>query len=256
MGTGRDHWFLAWGILTPRTVRSKLAGIVDVLLAHYGKQAPPPAATAFELVLWEKVAYLVDDSKRARAFEMLRSRVGLTPQAVIDAHPNLLHECASLGGGVGVPERVLQMRRAAEYVITEWDGNLDTATELPVREAKRALQKIYGIGEPGAEKILLLTRRHKLLGLDSNALRTLLRLGYGSDHKSYTTMYRSVVDAVAPELVDDFDWLISAHVLLRHHGRQICKTTEPYCEMCPLHTRCAYARSRGRSPSELRFPST
>ena len=152
-----------------------------------------------------------------------------------------------MGGAVGIDERVRNMRDAAAYVCDELGGSLDAACAKPVREAKRALQKIRGIGEPGAEKILLLLRRHKLFPLDSNGARSLVRMGYGADHKNYSTMYKSVQDAARPELVDDFDWLIDAHVLLRHHGRELCKTSEPHCEACPVSGHCAYARAWRRS---------
>src|SRR6185437_12088240 len=120
---------------------------------------------------------------------------------------------------------------------------LDSVLQRPFAEAKRALQRIYGIGEPGAEKILLLTRAHRVLPLDSNGARTLVRVGYGVDHKNYSTMYRTVRDATASELADDFDWLIDAHLLLRQHGQEVCKTSAPLCESCQLRKLCQhYAR--------------
>src|SRR5258708_35285427 len=78
--------------------KSKLAQIVDRLRAHYGPQSPPPARSAFELILWEKVAYLADDEKRAAAFQALRKRIGLTPKAILAADPSELREIAALGG--------------------------------------------------------------------------------------------------------------------------------------------------------------
>ncbi len=222
---------------------SKLARVIDALRTYYGRVAPPPAADAFALVLWEKVAYLADDEKRRKAFELLERRVGLTPDAVLAAPRGLLLEIAATGGSIEAAKRAENMRIAAELVVGEFDGSLDNVVTLPLRDAKRALQKIYGIGEPGAEKILLLTRAHRVLPLDSNGVRTMVRIGYGASHKNYSTMYRSVVDAARPELVDDTDWLIDAHVLLRHHGQQLCKTSTPRCESCPVATLCAYERS-------------
>ena len=233
--------------------RSRLSRIIDSLAAYYGKQHPPPAHGAFELLLWEKVAYLADDAKRARAFAALRDRVGLTPSAITAADDETLRECVAVGGPIEVPKRVRNMRDAADYVIAEWDGTLDVALTLPLREARRALQKFAGIGEPGADKILLLTRSQKVLALDSNGARALLRLGYGMDHKSYSTMYKSVVAAATPELVADYDSLIDAHVLLRHHGQQTCKTNEPHCEICPVRGVCDFAHQAGSRPNTVRL---
>jgi len=68
----------------------RLHRVIARLIEQHGRQAPPPANTAFALVLWEKVAYLAPDERRARAFEMLRTRVGLTPQAILAARRLML----------------------------------------------------------------------------------------------------------------------------------------------------------------------
>jgi endonuclease-3 len=232
-------------------LRTKLARIVARLRPEYGPPPRPPAKTAFELVLWERVAYLVPDDRRALAFAALRKRVGLTPQKILVANPAVLREIAATGGSIGVDDRVRHMQDAAAYIVDELGGSLDTVRSLPLPQAKRALQRIYGTGEPGAEKILLFTRSQTLLPLDSNGLRTLLRIGYGTEHKSYTTMYRSVRDAARAEAVPDFDWLIDAHLLLRAHGQTVCKTSSPRCESCVIQSDCAFVtlRRSARSPS-------
>jgi endonuclease III len=224
--------------------RIKLRRIVALLRKEYGPAAPPPVSTAFELVLWEKVAYLATDERRALAFKALRKRVGTTPQAIIDADPTLLREIAAIGGGIEIEARARRMQDAAAFVLDELGGSLDAVLTRPPRDAMGALQQIYGIGEPGAERILLLMRAQKVLPLDSNGARTLCRIGYGSDNKNYATMYKSVRAATAPELVADFDWLIDAHLLTRRHGQEVCKTTSPHCEVCVLNAECNYARAR------------
>jgi endonuclease III len=223
---------------------SRLHRVVARLLEQHGRQAPPPANTAFALVLWEKVAYLAPDKRRAEAFEILRARVGLTPQAILAANPSVLREIAAVGGKVEIEKRAQNMQVAAATVIDEFGGSLDNVLRLPHREAMRALQRFPGVGEPGAERILLLMRAQRVLSLDSNGTRTMVRLGYGADHKNYSTMYRSVRDAAAKELRDDFDWLIDAHLVLRRHGQEVCKTSAPRCEMCSLRADCAYASTR------------
>ena len=151
--------------------------------------------------------------------------------------------------------RATRMRDAAAIVMDVFDGSLESALSRPLPEAKRSLRKFHGIGEPGAEKILLLTRSQRLLPLDSNGARTLLRIGYGADHRSYSTMYRSVGDAVRAELVQEFDWLIAAHLLLRRHGQEICKASQPRCDACPVSACCAYAASRRETAAARRRES-
>jgi len=235
-----------------RSKSAKLARVLDTLRATYGHVSPPPASSAFAFILWEKVAYLATDGKRMAAFRALEQQVGLTPQAILVAKRSELEAICASGGAVGFSERAQSMQDSAALVLDEFDGNLDTVLARPAAGAKRALMRFYGVGEPGAERILLLMRAQKVLPLDSNGLRTMVRLGYGADDKNYTRMYRSVSDAARSELRDDFDWLIDAHVYLRHHGQELCKTSAPRCDVCPVRFDCAYG-SRLKSKSNARL---
>lgn len=85
------------------------------------------------------------------------------------------------------------------------------------------------------------------VALDSNGLRVLLRLGYGAERKSYRA-YREVQAAAMAELPADCDTLVRAHLLLRTHGRTLCRATRPTGDGCPLRAGCAHAtRAAGRA---------
>ena len=110
---------------------------------------------------------------------------------------------------------------------------------------------LRGPAIPGAEKILLFSRRYPVFPLDSNVLRVLLRLGYGKQEKSYSASYRSVQAAVEAELPKGFDGRIEAYQLLRRHGQLLCRRSHPLCGECPARGACAYARAL---PSGESFP--
>lgn len=154
----------------PETRATRLHRVVDELRAQHGRPRAPPASDAFALVLWEKVGYLPPDDRRLAAFEMLRDRVGLTPHTILAADPDVLRTIAERRGPMEAAKRAQRMQDAALLVIDEFDGSLDSVLQRPFAEAKRALQRIYGIGEPGAEKILLLTRASRAAaGLERRA---------------------------------------------------------------------------------------
>jgi endonuclease III len=222
----------------PSSKKSALAKRLDALERLHGPQKPPPASGPFELVLWENVAYLVSDEKRARAFAELKKRVGLRPRDVLEAPREILHSIAAAGMK---PElRVAALREAAEIAIADLEGRAGAVLSLPEKEAMRILKRFPGIREPGAEKILLFCRARPLFALDSNGLRVLVRLGYGREQKSYSATYRSVREAVAQEILREAGWLMRAHALLRRHGQEICKRSTPLCESCPLQEGCVY----------------
>jgi endonuclease III len=216
--------------------------IVAGLAAHYGKPRPPISTDPFELVLLENVAYLVTDQRREEAFKMLRKRAGTKPHEILAASPDAILAATTLGG-MHPEQRVSRLREIALIAINEFDGDLRQALQLPLAKARQALRKFPSIGEPSAEKILLFTRSYPVLGLDSNGLRVLVRLGFGEEKKNYTATYRSVQEALKDQLSNDYDWLISAHILLRQHGKELCKTNAPLCQRCPVRKSCAYFKN-------------
>src|SRR5713101_5240729 len=223
--------------------RPSLPKIVSQLAAHYGNPEPPITTDPFELILLENIAYLVSDDQREQAFKTLRRHAGTKPHEILAAsHDDILQ--ATKLGGMHPGQRVSRLKEIALITMNEFGGDLRKALKLPLPRAKQALRKFPSIGEPSAEKILLFTRAYPVLGLDSNGLRVLLRLGFGEEKKNYTATYASVQEAIRDHLKEDFKWLINAHILLRQHGKELCKTNKPLCEECPLRKSCAYFSTR------------
>lgn len=218
----------------------RLGWILDELEKSYGRQRPPKLSSPFEMVLWENVAYLVDDERREKAFRDLRERVGTDPESILSAPRNLLLEIAGMGGMLA-SHRVEKLLQAAEIALRDFRGNLRSCLALPLTQAKKALGKFPSIGDPGAEKILLFCKSRPVLALESNGLRVLLlRLGFGEEKKSYSATYRSIQESAGKECQKDCRWLIRAHLLLRRHGQELCRRSRPLCEACPLARECAY----------------
>jgi endonuclease-3 len=223
--------------------RPSLQKIILQLATHYGQPEPPITTDAFELILLENIAYLVSDDRREQAFKALREHAGTKPHEILAAsHEDILQ--ATKLGGMHPEQRVSRLKEIALIAMNEFGGDLKQVLKLPLPKAKQSLRKFPSIGEPSAEKILLFTRAYPLLGLDSNGLRVLVRLGFGEEKKNYTATYRAVQEAVKDQLKDDYDWLISAHILLRQHGKELCKTNAPLCEKCPVLKSCVYFKAQ------------
>lgn len=219
-------------------MKKSLARRLNALEKRYGRPTAPKTKDPFALVLWENVAYLVDDEKRSGAFALLKKTVGLRPADILAAPADSLWAVASFG--IKPELRVATLKRCAEIAAKDFDGDVGSALALLPKEAMRKLRKFPSIGEPGAEKVLLFTRTHPVFALESNGLRVLLRLGYGKESQSYGASYRSVRDAVSEEIVEDCDWLIRAHLLLKRHGQETCRRSAPACEICPVQDGCAF----------------
>ncbi len=212
--------------------------IIARLESTYGRPKAPKS-DPFELILWENVAYLLSDERREAAFQALRERVGLTPKQILAAPQATLLEIAKMGG-MRPEVRVERLRTIARITLDQFQGDLRKVLKLPLKQAKKALQLYPSIGEPGAEKILLFTKSYAVLGLDSNGLRVLRRIGYGQECKNYSATYHSVQEAVAGEIGEKCAPLIQANQLLRQHGQERCKLNAPLCTICPVADLCAY----------------
>jgi endonuclease-3 len=222
--------------------RIALPQVVEQLEAHYGEQKPPKLAGPWEMILWENVAYLADDDRRQRAFQTLKQSIGTEPTRILSASKEDLLEVTR--HGIMAERFTDKLRACARIVLEEFDGDLRSVLKLPLAKARKALQKFPGIGEPGAEKILVFTRTYPVLAMESNGLRVLLRLGFGQEEKSYSTTYRLVQKATEEGLDKDYSRLIQAHLLLRRHGQELCLRSGPTCDQCPLAADCEY-RERG-----------
>ncbi len=222
-----------------RPPKQLLKKIIAKLSSHYKQTTAALPTDPFQIIIFENIGYLVDDERRALAFAALRDRVGLQPADIVTAQHDTLVAIAKLGG-IHPDLRAHRLREIAHIVLNDFDGDLNNALRLPLPKAIKAFQKFPSIGVPGAEKILLFTKTHPILALDSNGLRVLLRLGFGEEKKSYSASYASVREALADQIGSDCDFLIMAHELLRQHGKELCKRSAPRCEVCPLRRDCNY----------------
>ena len=214
---------------------------VATLKRHYGPPAPLPTRDPFELVLWDNVAYLASPPRRREPFELLKASVGTRPHAILAAPRAALETVAAKG--ILKSTFAQKLRECARIAEVALGGDLDAVVRLPLEQAKRALRRFPGVGEPGAEKILLFAGRHALLAPDSNALRVLARLGLVREQRSYAKTY-AVARSVAREVAGNVRRAQEAHLLLQHHGRTLCRRSAPLCLPCPLARGCAYARPK------------
>lgn len=213
--------------------------IIAKLKQLYGAPTMPPARGPFELVMWENACYLLPDERRVAVFEGLRKQVGMDAKSIQEADPNSLLALATMGG-MRPKVRVFRWQEIARITLSQFGGDLDQILKLPYAQAKKALKQFPNIGDPGAEKLLMFCGASSGLPLEWNGLRVLTRIGYGRWQKNYGAAYRSVQEALKPELPRKAEAIAQAHLLLRQHGKEICRDKSPQCYACPVKELCAY----------------
>ena len=215
-----------------------LQQVVERLEAWYGAPKPLAASDPWEMIVWENIAYLIDDERRRETMTALRSQIGDRPEQILNATKAQLLKVAVRGI---VPEQsVEKLLLSAKIALQEFNGDLRPILERPLAQAKKALKQFPSIGDPGAEKILLFCRAYPIMALESNGLRVLVRLGFGEEKSNYSATYRLVQAAIEDELVREFPWLIKTYQLLRRHGQELCRRVKPECGSCPLLKECPW----------------
>jgi endonuclease-3 len=144
-------------------------------------------------------------------------------------------------GGMHPQKRAERLIEIGRLAITECEGDiLAKLRMLPPSKARALLKKFPSVGDPGADRILLFSGVAPQPCLESNGLRVLVRLGACAEGKSYAQTYKGAITALAAVGSNDAEWLKRAYLLLREHGKALCKRSAPLCEPCPLDAVCAH----------------
>ena len=215
---------------------AEIAALVAALTHAHG-EPPPAAADPYAIVLHENAGYLIDDDRRDALYARI---VALAPDpvALLRADHAALLEIAAFGG-MRPEERVARWRAIAEITLDEADGDLLGALRrLPLARAKKLLARYPSIGASGVDRILLFSEIAATPSVDSNGLRVLERYGAVAAGQSYAHGYRAACDALRVAFGDDAAALRRAYLVLRRHGKTICRRTAPDCPHCPVRTTC------------------
>lgn len=216
-----------------------LQDVVGILAEYYRPPAVP--SDPFELILWGNIGYLVDDERRRALFDEFAAAIGLDPIAILAASDEALLAIARKGG-MRPGERVRRWREIAAIVVEACGGDLrGTLEALPLPRARALLRRFPAIGDPGADRILLLSGLAPRPALESNGVRTLARLGFSRELATWPAAYRDATQALGARGLADAAWLARASLLLREHGKALCRRGEPICIACPLEAGCPKA---------------
>ena len=231
-----------------------LLEVLAILEKLYGPQKAAGPADPYEMILYVNCGYPATDASCSKGFEALKRGVGLSPREILAAPKAKLAKLMRLGGIV--PEqRAARLKEIARGVKDDFDGDLKTALKKclqaekkqpgkGIRGAKRILQEFPVIGEPSAEKILLLAKLAPVVAVPSACVDVPMRLWFGKPGKNYAADYRAAREILSVGLAEMFQPRQQAYLLLKKHGQEICKRSTQKCEVCPLTGQCAYFQAK------------
>jgi endonuclease III len=223
-----------------------LAKILETLEAHYGAQEPNWPTDPYLFLVWWHCGYPASDAACAKGWEALTREIGTDAESLLAASPAKLTHALKPGGMV--PElRARRLKEIAEKVLGAFGGDLSGALRtMPLAKAQAALKRFPNIAGPGAARILLFARIAPLPAVPSNCPQVLVRIQLGREHKDYNVQYREAERAIEAELPVQVDARMRAYLLLKRHGQELCKRTNPRCGECPMAPECAFAAGKDR----------
>jgi endonuclease III len=199
-----------------------------------------PLRDPLAILVWENIGYLIDDTKRGALFAEFRKRIGLKASAIVNAPTAVLADITARGG-MHPQKRADRLKEIGRLAIAECDGDiLGRLKTLPLSKARSLLKKFPSIGDPGADRIILFAGIARSPAISTDGMRALVRLGLCPELKSYGQTYKAAIEVLRKDGKPDAEWLERAYLVLREHGRMLCKRSAPICEPCPLDRVCAH----------------
>lgn len=233
-----------------------LSQLLDVLASVYGEKTPHWPTDPYLSLVWLHCGYPASDMRCAKGWESLNNHIGVELRQLLAAKPEQLASALKPGGMV--PElRAMRLKEIAERIVKLYAGDLRAGLNgLSLAQTRTALKQFPNIADPGADRILLFAGISPVAAVPSNCPHVLVRIQLGQERENYRTNYREAQQMIAEGLPPTFDSRIRAYLLLKHHGQQLCKTSNPKCDACPLAPDCSFSagKLRGRPNRVPRKP--
>jgi endonuclease-3 len=170
------------------------------------------------------------DRNTVRAFENLSKRFHVTPEALAKAEASKIEESLKVAGLYR--NKANKIKQASEIILEEFGGDLKSILAMPLKEARKTLMRLPGVGPKTADVVLLFCAEKPTIPVDTHVNRVSKRLALAPVNGDYETVRESLQTLYIPK-----DYL-KVHVLMILLGRKYCKARNPLCKVCPLNMLC------------------
>jgi endonuclease III len=222
----------------------QITSLLDRLESFYGKQRSAVPADPYEFLVWWHCGYPASEERCAKGWHSVSGKIGIAPKQLLAAK-TLLARSLKVGGMVPAL-RAARLKEIAGRVQEEFAGDLRSAlSRLTALQARKVLKTFPGIGNPGAERILLFGRLSPVAAVPSSCPHVLVRVAHGTEGDKYAATY-DAAQRILESLPATFSSRIRGYLLVNRHGHELCKRSRPACARCPLESDCAFARQSSK----------
>lgn len=219
-------------------VQEKFDEIERLLDIEYGPRVLRPNDDPLSTLVGTILSQSTSDVNSSRAMARLREELP-TWQEVREASVEEVVDAIRQGGLANIKGPRIQ---AVLHAITRERPELDLGflTEMTVEDAMRWLTDLDGVGPKTAACVLLFALGMPAMPVDTHVGRVMTRIGILPERTSTATKQLLLEKLIGPNPQQVY----AVHVETITHGRQICRSQRPKCEICPLRELCDYAQSR------------
>jgi len=184
----------------------------------------------FETLIITILSQNTSDNNSNTAFTHLKQHFQITPKILAEANPQQIEECIKTAGLYR--NKTCTIQTTSKIIQEKYNGSMDTILALPLKEARKTLMDMPGVGPKTADVVLLFSAQKPTIPVDTHVNRVSKRLGIAPKTGDYETVRLNL-----QKIFTEPDYLI-AHQLLIGHGRQFCKAKNPLCNSCPIINYC------------------
>jgi len=223
--------------------RDILFKVYEKLYNMYGPQHWWPGDTPFEVIVGAILTQNTNWGNVEKAIANLKTEGLLSPEGLREIHHNHLAMLIRPSGYFNI--KAGRLKHFIDHLFKRCDGSLKKMFSKDLKEARRELLEVKGIGPETADSILLYAGQYPIFVIDAYTVRIFQRLGVLTEEVTYHEAQEIFMDA----LPHDVAMFNEYHALIVRLGKEFCRPL-PKCNACPLREEfCGYCISGGVAKS-------
>ena len=207
--------------------RDILLRVYERLYKTFGPQHWWPGDTPFEVIVGAILTQNTNWGNVEKAIANLKAEGILAPKGLRDVNHNQLALLIKPSGYFNI--KAGRLKHFTDYLFKKHGGSLKKMFSLELKELRRELLEVKGIGPETADSILLYSGGYPIFVVDAYTVRIFQRFHLFPEDVTYHEVQEIFMDS----LTEDAGMFNEYHALIVTLGKQFCKP-KPRCEGCPL----------------------